>query len=132
MAVKSLGNVTVTYNGTAITGYLNQASVEAIVAAIDTTVLNSAAGEKISGLGDWNVSVGGLWAKALHDVLNPDCVTPPDTLRDLVVVVGKSGATATYTWDENSFVSGYTWTVEPTGAITWSGTLAVSGVPTMS
>ena len=132
MAVKSLGNVTVTYNGTAITGYLNQSSVEAIVAAIDTTVLNSSAGEKISGLADWNVSVGGLWAKALHDVLNPDCVTPPETLRDLVVVVGKSGATATYTWDENSFVSGYTWTVEPTGAITWSGTLAVSGVPTMT
>ena len=132
MAVKSLGNVTVTYNGTAITGYLNQSSVEAIVAAIDTTVLNSSAGEKISGLADWNVSVGGLWAKALHDVLNPDCVTPPETLRDLVVVVGKSGATATYTWDENSFVSGYTWTVEPTGAITWSGSLAVSGVPTMT
>lgn len=132
MAVKSLGNITVTYNGTAITSYLNTASLQAVVAAIDTTVLNSTAGEKIAGLADWTINVGGLWAKALHDLLNADCVTPPATLRTLVIVIGASGAQATYTWTTNSFISDYSWSVEPTGAITWSGALSVSGAPTMS
>lgn len=132
MPVRSLQNVVVSYNGTNITGYLNSQSLQATVAAIDTTVLNSTAGEKISGLADWNISVGGLWAKALHDLLNADCVTPPETLRTLVVTIGASGAQAVYTWTTNSFISDYSWSVEPTGAITWTGALSVSGAPTMS
>lgn len=132
MAVKSLGNVTVTYNSTEITSYLNSASLQAVVAAIETTVLNSTAGTKIPGLADWTVNVGGFWAKALHDLLNPDCVTPPSTLRTLVVTVGPSGSVATYTWTQNSFISDYQWSAEPSGAIPWSGVLSVSGLPTMS
>ena len=132
MAIKALGNVTVSYNGTAITSYLNSASLQAVVNAIETTVLNSTAGTKIPGLADWTVNVGGFWAKALHDVLNPDCVTPPDTLRTLIVVIGPSGSQATYTWTTNSFISDYQWSAEPTGAIPWTGVLSVSGLLTMS
>lgn len=132
MAIKSLGNVTVTYNGTEITSYLNSASLQAVVNAIETTVLNSSAGTKIPGLVDWTINVGGFWAKALHDLLNPDCVTPPATLRTLIVTVGASGSVATYTWTTNSFISDYQWSAEPTGAIPWTGVLSVSGVPTMS
>lgn len=46
MAVKALTNVTVTYDGDSLEEHLTQASIEAIIAEIDTTVLSSAAGEK--------------------------------------------------------------------------------------
>lgn len=132
MAVKSLGNIVVTYNSVNITSYLNTQSIQATVAAIETTNLASTGAEQIAGLVSWSIPVGGLWAKALHDALNPDCVSPPSTLRTLVITVGASGGQATYTWTNNSFISEYSFSVEPTGAITWSGTLSVSGQPTMS
>lgn len=132
MPIKALSNVTVTYNGTAITGYLNQASLQAVVNAIDTTVLNSTGATKIPGLADWTINVGGFWAKALHDVLNPDTVTPPSTMRTLIVVIGESGSQATYTWTTSAFISNYQWSADPTTAIPWTGVLSVSGAPTMS
>lgn len=131
MAVKSRGNATVTYNATEITNYLNTVSIEAIVNAIETTHLGSTGEEKIAGTTGWKVPVGGDWAKALDDVLGPDAVTPPSTLRTLVVVIGAAGARVTYTWTTNAFVGGYTVNVpDPNGKITWSGTLEVSGAPT--
>lgn len=133
MPVKTLGNITVTYNSTNITGYLNQASLEAIVNEIDTTNLASTAMEKTPGAAGWSVPVGGFWAKALDDVLGPDAVTPPSTLRTLAVVLGASGSQVTYTWTTNSFLGQYKVEASnPTGVLTWSGQLAVSGPPTRS
>lgn len=132
MPLKSINNVKVTYNGTEITSYLNQASLQAVVNAIDTTVLNSSGMTKIPGLSDWTINVGGFWVKALHDVLNPDTVSPPSTLRTLIVEIGETGDTVTYTWTTNAFISNYQWTADPTTAIPWTGVLSVSGAPTMS
>jgi len=133
MPVKTQGNVTVTYNSTEITDYLNQQSLEAIVNEIDTTNLGSTSNEKTPGSVNWAVNVGGFWAKALDDLLGPDAVTTPTTLRTLAVVIGASGAQVTYTWTSNSFVGNYrVEAADPTGVITWSGTLAVSGAPTRS
>ena len=133
MAVKTLGNVTVTYNSNALTAYLNQASVEAVVAAIDTTVFSSSANTQIPGSVSWSVPVGGLWSSTLSGYLLADVVTPPTTLRTLVIVIGASGAQVTYTWTSNSFISNYTVNnADPNSAITWSGTLSVSGAPTIS
>lgn len=129
MALKSLGNITVTYNSNALTGHLNSASLAAVVAALPTTVLNSTSGTKIAGLADWTISIGGPWSSTLHGYLNPDTVTPPSTLRTLVIVVG--GA-VTYTWTENSFVDNYSFTADPSALLVWTGSLAVSGPPTMS
>jgi hypothetical protein len=130
MAVKALGNITVTYDSLNITQYLNTQSLNAVIAQIDTTNLASSGDEKIAGSGAWEVAVGGMWAKALDDKLGADAVTPPSTLKTLVIVVGAAGSTVTYTWTTNAFVGGYTIdTTDPKGMIGWSGTLAVSGAP---
>ena len=132
MAIKSIENITVTYNSVNITAYLNSASLNAVTAVLDTTNLASTSNEKIPGLTDWSIDVGGPWAKALHDAVNPDMVSPPSTLRTLVIVVGESGSQATYTWTSNSFISNYSFATDPASLFTWSGNLAVSGAPTMS
>jgi hypothetical protein len=132
-AAKSLGNITVTYNSNALTSKLNQASIEAIVNAIDVTNLASSAGQSIPGLANWSVPVGGFWDSTLDGYLGPDAVSPPSTLRTLVVVVGPSGSQATYTWTTNAFISNYKFGADNvSGALTWTGTLAVSGPPTRS
>lgn len=130
MAVKSLGNIVVTYDSLNMTPYLNTQSLAATIAQIDTTNLASTGDEKIAGSGSWEISVGGMWAKALDDKLGVDAVTPPATLKTLVIVVGASGATVTYTWTANAFIGSYKIdTTDPKGMIAWSGTLAVSGAP---
>lgn len=129
MAKKALGNITITYDGDSLEEHLNQASLEAVIAEIDTTVLSSTAGEKIAGLGNWSVPVGGLWSATLDGYLGPDAVSPPSTLKTLVVTID----TVTYTWTANAFLSNYRVSADnPGGAITWSGTLSVSGNPTRS
>lgn len=137
MPVKALGNITVTYNGTDITAYCNTQEVEAAVNAIDTTNLASSAQESTPGSTEWSASIGGFWAKALDDVFGPDAITPPTTLRNLVVVIGASGSQATYTWTGSTtvgaFVSSYTpGGTDPNGMLTFSGTISVSGAPVRS
>lgn len=132
MPVKSITNISVSYNSNALAGYLNQASLEAIVNEIDVTDLASAANEKIAGLANWSVPVGGFWDSTLDGYLGPDSVSPPASLRTLVVVIGPSGSQVTYTFTSAAFISNYRVQAEPTGAITWSGTLSVSGAPVRS
>ena len=133
MPAKALGNVQITFNSNSLEEHMNQASVEAIVNAIDTTVLSSTAGEQIPGLTNWSVPIGGLWSSTLDGYLGPDAVSPPSTLRTLVVVIGPSGSQATYTWTSNAFISNYRFGADnPGGALTWTATLAVSGPPVRS
>ena len=130
MAVRTIGNVTVTYDGDALTAHLNTASMEAIVSAIDTTNLASTANEQTAGSAAWSIGIGGQWSPTLDGYLGPDAVTPPSTLKTLVVVIGVLASPATYTWTTNSFLSNYTIDAsDMQGVITWSGTLAVSGAP---
>lgn len=131
-ATKAAGNITLSYNSNALAAYLNQASLEAVVAEIETTVLSSTAQEKIPGLGAWSVPVGGPWDSTLDGYLGPDAISPPATMRTLVAVIGPSGSQVTYTWTSKAFISNYRIQTEPAGAITWSGTLSVSGAPTRS
>lgn len=132
-ASKALGSITVTYNSNALTGKLNQASLEAIINAIDTTTLADSAGKQIPGMASWSVPVGGLWDSTLDGYLGPDAVSPPSSLRTLVVVIGPSGSQSTYTWSSNSFISNYKFGADNvSGALVWTGTLAVSGAPTRS
>jgi len=129
--IRTLKNVVITYNDINITAHLNQASQEAIVNEIDTTNLTSDGAEKIAGLANWSVGVGGLWEKTLDDVCGPDMVTPPETKRDLIVALGKTGNKVYYTWTENAFIGNYRAQFDnPQSAATWTGTLAVSGAPT--
>lgn len=133
MAVKTQGNIIVNYNSNALQSHLNTQSLEAIVNEIDTTTLASTGQEKIPGPSGWTVNIGGFWAKALDDILGPDMVSPPSTLRTLFVTIGASGAQVTYTWTTNAFISNYRVDAsDPNGVWTWTATLAVSGVPVRS
>lgn len=130
MAFKKVaGNVTVTYNSNALTAYLNQTSLNAVVNAIDTTDFSSTGTESIAGLPTWSVAVGGHWDATLDGYLGPDAVTPPTTLRTLAVGVDS----VTYTWTTTAFIGDYTIDASsPSEGITWSGTLTCSGVPARS
>lgn len=134
---KALQNVSVSYNGSSLQAYLNQASLEATVEAIESTTFASAAMEQGPGAPSFSVSVGGPWSKALDDILRPDVITPPDTLRTLIYYVGPAASRVTYTWTGSAtvgaFISDYTVNADnPMGDITWSGTLTVSGAPVIS
>ena len=133
MANKAAGNITVVYNSFSMTPYLTDTSLEMIVNAIDTTNLASTGGEQIPGVTDYRVPVSGDWAKALDDVLAPDAISPPTTLRTLVVTVGPGGSVATYTFTNKAFVGQYSFKPDnPKGKLTWSGQLEISGAAVRS
>lgn len=131
MAIKSNPNLTLSYAGTALAAYLDQASIDAVVEAVETTNLASTATETTPGNTTWSSKIGGSWAKALDDVLGPDAVTP-GTLRTCVIVVGASGAQATYTWTSKAFISNYTIDAKAGDTLKWSGTLNLTGSPVRS
>lgn len=135
MPVKTLSNISVTYNSQNISAYLNSASLEIIKDAIDTTNLASTAKETLPAGPGFSVPVGGFWAQALDAILGADASATSDTLRALVVVIGASGSQATYTrtasGNYGAFVSDYKVDAsDPLGVITWSATLSVSGAMT--
>ena len=127
-------NFTVTYNGTALTAYINQADIEALVSEIDGTNLASVAAESEPGSTDWKVKMSGMLEKASDDVMGVESLTPPSTLRNLVITAGPAGTVTTFTWtgsaDEGAFINNYTvQPTEPTQLINWSADLGISGGP---
>jgi hypothetical protein len=127
-ARKGAGNITVTYNAQAITNYLNQTSLQATVAELEATHFGSSAEEFDAGLTGWTVSFSGDWATALDTIIGPDAIT--STKRTVVIALnGGSGATATYTWTSNGFVTNYNPSADATGKITHSAQLRLSGAP---
>lgn len=139
MAVyKSEGsNLSVTYNSVDITPYCNQGDVEAVVSENDGTNLASVAAESEPGSTDWRVRLSGMLDKASDDVFGKESLSPPSTLRGLVITVGPSGTRTTYTWtgsaDEGAFINNYTvQPTEPTQLINWQAELGISGGPVRS
>lgn len=133
MPIKTLTNMVVTYNSNDISQYLNQASLEIVKDAIDTTNLASTGKETTPAAPGFSVPVGGFWMAALDAILGADAAATTDTLRALIVQIGPSGNRATYTRTASgnlgAFVSDYKVDAsDPMGMITWSGTLSVSGV----
>jgi len=130
-------NFTVTLGGTNITAYCNQASIEATVAEIDTTNLASTGAESSPASTSWSTPVSGFLDKALDDVFGRYAITPPSTMLDLVVTVGPSGSVTTFTWtgttQEGATIENYTINpTDPTQLITWTGSLLISGGPTIT
>jgi hypothetical protein len=132
-ALKARGNVTFSYNGTALTAYLNLAKLNQTINEIETTNFASTGGEKIAGTGQYTIEIGGDWSKALHDVLSPDAVTPPATLRNAILTMGSGGDLVTWTWTAKAFVASYNPDAsDPNGKLTFTGSIAVSGAPVVS
>lgn len=132
MPIKTLTNMVVTYNAQDISAYLNQASLEIIKEAIDTTNLASTGKENTPAAPGFSVPIGGFWMAALDAILGADAAATSDTLRALIVQIGPSGNRATYTRTASgnlgAFVSDYKVDgTDPMGMLTWSATLSVSG-----
>jgi len=131
MSLKARGNVAVTFNSNALTNYLNKASLDGVVNAIDTTNFGSTNGESVPGTPSWKVPIGGQWSSTLGGYLAPDIITP--VLRTLAVVIGG----VTWTWTASgavgAFITDYKEDASnPNGIIEWSATLTCSGAPVRS
>lgn len=132
MAVKSAGKVTVTYDSVNITAYTNTAAIAASIAELDTTDLASTAMEYIPGLADWTCSLEvNNYVAAIDTAIMEDLVTPPTTLKTLVVVfTDAAAATVTYTWTTSCFPTGGTVGGEATGLTGISGVvIRCNGAP---
>lgn len=130
MAIKTPGNLTLSFNSNALAGYLNDTSIEAIVKELITTVLTDTGETKIPGLPSWNITVGGPWSSTLDGYLAPDAISP--AMRTLVAVYGGVTLTWTASGSVGSFIANYKIVGNPDNPIAWTATLAVSGIPVRS
>jgi len=128
MAVKSLGNVVVTYGGTDFTQYCSQADLSAVIERLDVTNLASTAKESIAGDAEWTIAVSGSWATTLDTLLAVDAVTP-GTARNATIAFDGGASTVTYTWTAKAEIQDYKVTSATGNFIQWSGTLSLSGAP---
>ena len=128
MAIKSLGNVVVTYGGTDITAYCNKADLSSTIERLDVTDLADTAKSTIAGDAEWTIAIGGAWATALDTALAVDAVTP-GTARTVTIAFDGGAQTVTYTWTSTGEIQD--WGVQSaTGSfVSWTATLALSGAP---
>ena len=124
------GNVVVTLNGTAITAYCNKGDLETTIAELDKTNFASTGTESDPGVPTHKITLGGLWVKALNNVLSPLANSPSKVT--CVLTIGSGAEAVTYTWTSNALVTNYKRTLGAVDQSTWSATLNLSGAPSMS
>ena len=129
MAVKSRGNVTVTFNSVAITNYCSQAELAATVERLETTHFGSTGKETTAGDTEWSLTLSGDWATALDTALAPEAITT-GTARTAVIAFDGGASTVTYTWTNTAEIGDFSVTASIGESIKWSTTLALSGAPT--
>ena len=130
-AVKSETNVTVSYNSNALDAYLNEASLEAISNALDSTNFDSTSKESVLETTEWSISVGGYWHATLDGYFQADAITPVQSRTIAITFTDADSGTATYTWSTGG-IENYTISSSVGSLITWSGTLRLSGTVTPS
>ena len=129
MAVKSRGNVTVTFNSVAITNYCSQAELAATIERLETTHFGSTGKETTSGDTEWSLTLSGDWATALDTAVAPEAITT-GTARTAVIAFDGGASTVTYTWTSTAEIGDFSVTASIGESIKWSATLALSGAPT--
>lgn len=129
---KGAGKVAVTFNGTAIKQYCNQADLNAVLNQIDVTNLNSTGVESISAFAEWTIALGGFWDATFDAVIAPEAVTPGTKRTAVIAYTDSASTTVTYTWTSNAEIGDYKITSTPSDAIKWSATLRLSGAPVRS
>jgi len=129
--VKAAGNVSVTYNTVDISQYVDSGSIAASIAELDTTDLASTAMEYIPGLADWTYTTNVVnYDSTIDTAIMVDVVTPPSTLRTLVVVFTDAAAnTVTYTWTTSCFITSGELGGEASGLVGISLTFRCNGAP---
>lgn len=130
-STKGAGNVAITYNGNAITNYINTADLQEQVAELVSTHLGSTAETSDGGLTKATLQIGGDWNSTIEGYLGPDARS--STKRTTVVALTDSGSTTvTLTWtasgDVGGFITNYSRKTEASGKIAWSATLNLSGL----
>lgn len=128
MAVRSAGNVVVTYNGQNITAYLNEAELSATIDELESTNLASTAMQYQPSLANYTMSFSGDWSAALDAIIGPDMITP--VMRTVSIQFIENSVEVTYTWTSNAFLTGFTITSSATDKITHAPALRLSGAPT--
>lgn len=123
---KGAGNATVTLNSNALTAYCDMTSVEIAGEVIDITNLSSTAVEKLAGLADWKIPIGGLFDSTLSGYLTADAAA--GTKRTLAVVI----AGVTFTWTSQAFISNFKIETKPNDAHRFTATIEGSGAPVVS
>jgi len=127
--VKGAGHVAITFDGNALTAYVNQASMQAAIDSIDVTDFASTAKEWLTGFADWTIPLSGHWDPTLDGYLAPDAITP-GTKKTAVVALDDGSTTITYTWSTAAEIDNFTIDASnPSEAITWSANLKLSGAP---
>jgi len=125
---KARGNITVSFNSTAITNYCNQAELSATIDQIESTHFGSTGKESITGDPGWSISLQGDWHPTLDGVLAPEAITPGTRRTAVIAFVGAS-STVTYTWTSLAEIQNWAISGQTGGKITWSATLMLSGAP---
>lgn len=129
MGVKGPKNCTFTLNSVNLTAYVDQVDLNAAVAELETTNLDSSAQEFIPGLPSYDASIAVTkWDKVVDDVLGPLAITPA-LVTAAIAFKDASGDTMTYTWTTTAFVTGYNISAAATGKITSGPKVRLSGIP---
>jgi hypothetical protein len=127
----------VVYNGTDITQYCRLGDLEGVTTPLDATSLADSFQTFVPGTTSWVVTIEGNLTKEIDDMLGKEALSPPSTMRDLVITVGEATNSSTYTWtgdDEvGAFITNYK--VGPNvqfGQIPFRAEIATSGAPVRS
>lgn len=129
-AIKSAGNVTVSYNGNAITNYTNSVDLQNVIQELESTHLGSTAQSADAGLAASTLNLGGDWNSTIDGYLGPDSLT--GTKRTTVISFEDGATTVSWTWtasgDVGGFITNYQINPQANGKIPWSAQLRLSGL----
>lgn len=123
-------NFVMTLNSVNITAYCNKGDLETTIAELDKTNFASTGLESDPGIPAHKITLSGLWAKALNNVLSPLANTPSKVTA--VLTIGSGAEAVTYTWTNTALVTNFKRSLGATDQSTWSATLNLSNAPTMS
>lgn len=130
----SEGYYSVVYAGVDVTEYLKLGDLTADVEQLDTTSLADDHPTSEPGGTTWQIRLEGPLTKALDDLLGKDALSPPATMRNLVITIGETGNATTYTWTGTTVVGAFVgnYRVGPNvqfAEVPFRADLAVSGAP---
>lgn len=130
----SEGYYSVVYAGVDLTAYLKVGDLTGDTEPLDTMSLADDHPTTEPGATTWQINLGGPLIKALDDLIGKDAISPPATLRDLLITIGETGNATTYTWTGTSAVGAFVrnYRTGPNvqfAEVPFRADLAVSGAP---
>ena len=129
MGVKGPGNVSLTVNAVNLTAYVDETDLQMAVAELEETNLASTAQEFIPGLANYQADIKiTKWDLVVDNVFGPLMLNPA-MVTAIIAFEDASGDTATYTWTNSAFATGYNIGGAASGKVTSGPKLRLSGNP---